>query len=344
MSWSAGIDSPAASVAAKPARMIALNHADPRHARVVLIDWMLGNHCNFACDYCPTELHDGSLPWMPVDVATGFLDTLHDHYVAGLGRSLWLQLTGGEPTQYPGFFDLCSAAHARGIKVAVISNGSRTARFWHRATPVLASAILTYHDLQVDHSQFLETLGILTGAGVPVHVNVTVHPDRFDAILERVDDIRAAGPGASLTLKPLRLGFGQELYPYTEAQKDHLSKRQARLRSGQSVESEALLFQRGLMARHLADGTTDTWRANDLLLAGENRWQGMRCHAGLESLRIKADGRVFRAVCGSGGCLGQLGQGTIDLPVLPLTCDRHSCACVADILITKTATQRNAAP
>lgn len=330
---------------AESTAILGLTHVDPRHARVVLIDWMLGNSCNFACDYCPTELHDGSQPWVPLPVAVGFLDTLHDHYVKTFGRNLWVQLTGGEPTQYPGFFEFCAAARARDIKIAIISNGSRTARFWARAAQVLNSAILTYHDRQVNHFQFLETLSTLREAQIPVHVNVTVHPDRFDDILARVEDIRAAGPGASITLKPLRIGFGRDLYPYTEDQLRRLTARQPRKVDGTvNDESDAPLFQRGLMSRTLANGETQAWRANDLIIAGLNRWQGMRCHAGLESLRIKADGRVYRAVCGSGGCLGQLGQDEIDLPVLPITCDRDACACVADILITKTAPRRSVLP
>lgn len=315
----------------------ALTHVDPAHAKVVLVDWMLGNHCNFACDYCPTNLHDGSIDWISLGDATRFLAQLHAHYVEGLGRNLWLQLTGGEPTQYPRFFDLCASAKSLDIKVAVISNGSRTARFWEKAASVLSSAILTYHDLQVDHARFIETLRILEAAGVPVHVNVTAHPDRFENIMASAEDILAQSVAATLTVKPLRIGFGTELYPYSDAQMARLAARPRRVaRNGDEVRKKAAWdFQRGLMLRWLSDGTTEKVRANDLILAGENHWRSFRCQAGLESLRVKADGTVYRAVCGSGGCLGRIGEDSLDLPVVPVTCDRDSCACVSDILITK---------
>ncbi len=59
-----------------------------------------------------------------------------------------------------------------------------------------------------------------------------------------------------------------------------------------------------------------------------------RCQAGLESLRIKGDGQIFRAVCSVGGSIGRL-VAAVELPVSGIVCDRAACNCVADILITK---------
>ncbi len=295
---------------------------------------MLGNRCNFACDYCPDELHNGSIPWIGIEQATAFLEQVHDHYVTGLGHDVWLQLTGGEPTQYPKFFDLCEVAHGLSMNVAVISNGSRTERFWERACGVLASVILTYHDLQVTHETFLTTIRTLVRNRVPLHINVTAHPDRFDDILARVEEILDVAEDASLTLKPLRIGFGSKLYPYTDAQMETLSRRHSRPKSTQGTD--ALRFQRGLMRRRTSDGAETTVRASELLLEGQNSWKGNRCRAGLESLRVNASGAVTRAVCGAGGEIGRLGD-DIAFPVVSVTCPRDECACVSDILVTKTA-------
>jgi MoaA/NifB/PqqE/SkfB family radical SAM enzyme len=311
-----------------------LTHADPRHANIVLVDWMLGNRCNFSCDYCPTHLHDGSQPWVDLNQAVDFLRALQAHFSDGLGRQVWLQLTGGEPTQYPHFFDLCAAAKALDIKVGVISNGSRTARFWKKTAKLLASAVLTYHDLQVDHLNFIETLQILEAEGVAVHVNVTAHPDRFDEIMRRKEEILEKSVSATLTVKPLRLNFGTELYPYSESQMRRLAEHSTHQKS-KPIEANENDFQRGVMLRTFADGNSETLRPNDLILADENHWRSYRCNAGIESLRVKADGSIFRAVCGSGGVLGHIGQSGLDLPVISVTCDRETCACVSDILITK---------
>ena len=53
---------------------------------------------------------------------------------------------------------------------------------------------------------------------------MTTHPDRFDAIVARVADIRKRCPEAWITLKPLRVGFGSELYDYSPRQLEQLAR------------------------------------------------------------------------------------------------------------------------
>ena len=115
---------------------------------------------------------------------------------------------------YPGLMGVLDTAHDRGFQVSVISNGSRTRRFWKEAVERLDAVILTYHDEFADHDAFLETCAVIT-AKLPLHINVTVHPERFDAIVRQVADIRHKCPRASMTLKPLRVGFGAQLYDYS---------------------------------------------------------------------------------------------------------------------------------
>lgn len=306
----------------------AIRHHEPSHARVVLVDWMLGNSCNHACSYCPAALHDGSIGWQPRKHVIAFMDVLAEHYSAGLGREVWLQFTGGEPTMYPGFSEVMASSRARGFRQSVISNGSRTARFWRMATSLLDAVILTYHDEFADHGAFLQTCRIVSKR-LPLHINVTMHPDRFDEIRTKVDDIARAAPSASITLKPLRIGFGTELYGYTQDQISQLSERI----SHPPVERCAFT-PRGVMEEIYADGATTQVRANDLILSGRNRWHGWRCEAGMESLRIKASGEILRSVCGVGGVIGRLGE-PVELPLSSVSCTRDACACVSDILITK---------
>ena len=41
------------------------------HARndnnYIRIQWNMGNSCNYECEYCPPQLHDGSKPWLSKD-------------------------------------------------------------------------------------------------------------------------------------------------------------------------------------------------------------------------------------------------------------------------------------
>jgi len=304
-----------------------IRHAMLRHTNIVLVDWMLGNACNYACSYCPDALHDGSVRWQKPDVIRSMFRSLKRHYADGMGREVWLQFTGGEPTMHPQIVPLLDEAADMGFSVSLISNAGRTRRFWERIIDRLDNVILTYHHEFADHDHFIDIAARLADA-MPVHVNVTVHPDRFDEILRRSEVIAEAVPTASFSLKPLRVGFGDQLYNYTE---DQLKRLEGRLTH--PVRRHAKI-PRSVMAFETKSGETEVRRANEFIMSKTNRWKGYICEAGLESLRIHGGGAITRAVCGVGGRIGRLGD-PIELPVSPIRCDRTSCSCVADILITK---------
>jgi organic radical activating enzyme len=304
-----------------------IEHTNADHSRVVLVDWMLGNACSYACSYCPKALHDGSVAWQRADDITAFYDQLHQHYVDQRGKRVWLQFTGGEPTMHPQIIPLLEAATARGFSVSLISNASRTLRFWQKIAPHLDMVILTYHTEFAEREHFL-SVGTMLAARMPVHVNVTMRPDHFDATLADAKALRAAMPAASITLKPLRVGFDSQLYDYTPDQLAVMSQGLP-----QKVAQSGPM-PRGTMTVLDRFGRRTALRVTELVVRGENRWAGYLCNAGLESLRVRDEGTITRAVCAVGGDIGRLG-GPVDLPQAPIRCSAGVCSCTADILITK---------
>ncbi|HLQ18764.1 MAG TPA: radical SAM protein [Tabrizicola sp.] len=313
-----------------------IEHTQADHSRVVLVDWMLGNACSYACSYCPKALHDGSVAWQRVEDVTAFYHKLRFHYVEQRGKRVWLQFTGGEPTMHPQIIRLLEAASEQGFTVSLISNASRTKRFWEKIAPHLDSVILTYHNEFADLDHF-RSVGAMLAGRMGVHVNVTMRPDAFDRTLAEAKLLREAMPSASITLKPLRVGFDTELYDYTP---DQLERMRQGLRQTASQTGE---MPRGTMTVQSPDGTRRVVRPTELVVRGQNRWRGFRCNAGLESLRITGNGAITRAVCSVGGEIGQLG-GPITLPNIPILCTSDICSCTADILITKAKVRRPAVP
>lgn len=304
-----------------------IDHLDQAHAKVVVVDWMLGNSCSYACSYCPKALHDGSVRWQKTDDVLHLYHQLQHHYVETYDKTIWLQFTGGEPTMHPRIIDLLGHASDMGFKVSLISNASRTIRFWEKINPCLNSVILTYHAEFADRDHFIQ-IGQMMVERISVHVNVTMIPDRFDQILEDAQEINRALPSASVSLKPLRQEFGSELYDYSEEQMRVLSK-------GLPATAPPVGEKpRSLMRAVTPSGESEVLRANQFILRGMNNWKGYKCNVGLESLRVKGSGEVYRGVCGVGGPIGRLGQ-EIDLPKQPIRCTKSACSCLADILIRK---------
>ena len=312
-----------------PAIPLRLDHQNAELARITVIDWTLGNACNYACSYCPASLHDGSIAWPPLARVTRFCDRLVDHFTS-LGRELLFQFSGGEPTVYPTFLELIRRLHERQCKVGLISNGSRTLRWWREAVPALDQAVLTHHIEFVDRDHFISVVAELA-ARIRTHVNVTMLPERFDECVAAAGHIAAECADITLTLKPLLIGFGSESYPYTHTQRETISRTSFAIRRTRPIAES-----RGPMCITYDDGGTETRRPADLIVAGQNHFKGWECLAGVELLAIDARGDVYRGLCRQGGRIGHIDDdAAIQFPTGPVTCTRDTCHCATDLMTTR---------
>lgn len=312
---------------------ITLEHEDPRAARVTLVDWTLGNRCNYACSYCPAALHDGSEAWQPYEAVAAFAARVIDHYAA-LGQSLLFQFTGGEPTLCRYLPELTDLVRARGARVGIISNGSRSAAWWTSFRDHLDQIVLSHHLEHVDLARFIEVARVVSDT-VTTHVNVTMLPARFDECLANACAIRDSGAPVGVTLKALRDGFGARVLDYTPAQRAALDAPWP-----SKARRPRDLVGRGRMRLTDADGASASLRANELIVRGLNAWQSWRCAAGFETLAVDARGYVYRGVCGQGGSLGRITDADLTLPTGETVCGFARCKCASDITVTKRAPPR----
>lgn len=307
---------------------VRLDHQNPDLARLTVVDWTLGNACNYACSYCPAGLHDGSAPWPDPARVVAFCDRLIDHYAA-MGRSLLFQFSGGEPTVYPHFLTLVQHLHGRACKVGVISNASRTLRWWSEARPLLDQAVLTHHIEFVDLDHFIDVARLLA-ADIRTHVNVTMKPARFDECLANARRIASECDGVTLTLKPLLVDFGSTPYPYSPAQRDVIAQTRFDVRRTRPVAES-----RGPMRVTYADGRAELRKPADLIVRGNNRFNGWLCDIGLELLAIDFRGRVHRGLCRQGGAIGHVDDSQLEFPQESIRCTRESCHCATDLMTSR---------
>ena len=310
---------------------LTLRHADPAHAKTLLADWCLGTTCNYSCSYCPDSLHDGRHSFPSIATATRFAGALLDH-CAALDRRVTFQFTGGEPTLYPGLLPLARTVKERGAAMVVISNASRPLDWWRGAVTVLDAAILTYH-VEFATARFADVLDLLSSR-IRTHVNVTMWPERFDDCLAAAESLARACPSATFTLKPLLVGFGDQVYPYNEAQKNILCSRRLGSRNAISPHGRGQMLLVGPDPER-----AERVRPGELIVSGRNRWAGWQCHAGLELLSITPSGDVYRSLCREGGRLATIHDETFCWPEVPIICGKARCHCVTDILTTKASAE-----
>jgi organic radical activating enzyme len=307
-----------------------LEHLTKEAADVFVVNWCLGNVCNYACTYCPDNLHNGSAPWVELDVIKSFVKRVQSHY--GSERKYFFEFTGGEVTLFKDFIPLLEFLKERNCSVGIISNGARTMTYWEKVRPLLDQICLSFHPERAQTDHYLAVAKFLSES-VRVHLNFMMHPELFwqsyDAAAKGKDI-----PNVSTALQPLIHDFGTKLYPYTATQ-NKIFEKQHELINGRTIEQKKFFIPRGAMQTVYSDGRRVTRDPQDFVASGENSWYGWDCHAGLEQIVVNMKGRAFRGWCLEGGSFGHVSDENISFPNLPVRCSKKFCHCNFDIMSTK---------
>lgn len=309
--------------------LMKVDHADVRRKSIIFVDWMIGNACNYSCSYCPRSLHDGSQQWVPAENIEAFAKHIAD--LAKLrNKTVYLQLAGGEVTMIPYFVETLGTLRESGIKTIILSNASRSGDWWLKARNFLDEVVLTFHPERADFDHFKSIVDI-TSAKICTHINVAAPPAHFDQAVEVADQLSCRCRDITITLKPMLIGFGETLYPYSPSQMAILRQRQFKTEQTRIHERA-----RGELTVTYFDGSTRVMTASQFVTEGINRWKNWTCNIGLELLCIKPSGDIFRGECLVGGKLGNIEQGTqFSLPDAHVTCTKSMCSCLLDIMTTR---------
>jgi organic radical activating enzyme len=293
----------------------------------LFVSWELGNTCNYACSYCPQHLHDGSRYWPSHDNVVRFAKRLIQ-IARPMEKAVHIQFSGGEVTVMPRFRQLLQDLQTAGCQLSIVSNGSRSIRWWKESCRYLDAVTLTFHPESADIEHF-ENVAQLLGSRVRTQVCVAALPTMFERAVSVIKRLSQSCTDVTLILKPLFIEFGEQLYPYTPEQFRVLSNREFKTKYTRPPFSARLLIT-------YDDGTVILKGPTALIAERANNWLGWECDIGLQVLSINMWGEIYRGVCGVGGKLGDLSQiDSFDLPRTPIICTRKSCGCVLDIMTSR---------
>ena len=86
---------------------------------------------------------------------------------------------------------------------------------------------------------------------------------------------------------------------------------------------------------HMEDGTEREDNVNSITAQELNRFEGWECWAGIQQISISNTGDVYRAICKVGGKIGNIYEGTFNMPKDTIICNKPDCICAADEQISK---------
>lgn len=275
-------------------------------------DWHLLNTCNYRCGYCffssdvlgqKLQTYASPEQWQSAFDATGYTWLLH--------------ITGGEPSVYPSFTELCEALTKRHF-ISLNSNLSRPLQsFAERIDPARVSFINAgFHfeerEQRSGNAVFFQNVELLRSKGFPVLVSIVATPRALERFQEASGLL--AQTGIVPVPKVMRGPYNGQLFPeaYSELDRERFRKFAAQARD----------FYEPLLSSASERPSIDMFRDDDLL-DGEPSFAGQSCEAGHRFVKLEPTGEVIR--CGGPTVYGNVLAGTFKRARGPKPCNTQAC-------------------
>ena len=324
----------------------------------IVVEWMMGNTCNYSCTYCGPMFNGGDKGWPTLEEFKEFTKRTTDHYNNCNKKVVWT-LLGGEPTVWKDFAEAFRFLKEYDPQCVVrfLTNGSRTLRWWEKNAKLFDEVIISWHPESADYVHCGKVADLIIEAGNYANIQTCLYPPLADLCMEATKYLHANSKADSISPKALQFTLDSaETFEYPEGYMDEAMKYEGATIYNQRgwgnstedalMKSEFKNNQRkkwrkayGKMMRFVnsTTGETKLERANLLMADGRNSWEGWECHIGIEALVIDINGKV---TSGS-SCNHHINHGHITkpdeivFPHKPIICEYKWCSCIADVEITK---------
>lgn len=268
------------------------------------VQWQIGNQCNFRCDYCHRDYHNGSNPFLVYDEFEKAFSNL-EASVSAYDKVV-IELQGGEPTLSPAVRNKLVDSNNPKYKFVLHTNASADLEWWNLAIKNLDKVILAYHP-QVDTDHFKKVVSLITTSCPDWAIVINAHNDpiRWQSAIDMYEYYKDQNIPVTLRLLFADHYKGNSKFlDYTPEQWDYYT-----LESNLDVPKTEPVE------------TQIHWVEDRLY----NNYKGHLCWAGIEQIVIDYWGYAYRSWCHAHGTLGNVLEGPIKLDTSPKVCPRDLC-------------------
>lgn len=272
---------------------------------ILEIRWMPHNACNFRCKYCfPGSFEGTDKAPANLDLIVKNFDHLIDYYKVNANKTKFhIKILGGEPTVWKDlekFIQQMKNKHD--AYISIISNGSRTIRWWKENGHLIDNVVLSLHVAQADLDHHIQVADIMYEFGKKVTVLTLMDPDNWDQCKSAVDYIMQHAKHKWFIQAKEVVEFGQGPVMYSDEQKKYLSKEIKRYPSPLWFVKNYKLILDGAVrlyesVAYLNNGTKMKATPQTYINNDWNAFQGWSCDVGLDCLFVDSKGEI-KGSCG----------------------------------------------
>ena len=127
---------------------------------MMMLNWMIGSRCNYACSYCPSELHDDFSPHPNLEkLKQSWLNFYEKTQNVGLAYKV--SFLGGEVTANRSFLPLIRFLRSGDFNIGQIiitTNGSASVDYYLRLAQLVDAISFSIHSEFWDETKFFNNL------------------------------------------------------------------------------------------------------------------------------------------------------------------------------------------
>jgi len=279
------------------------------------VQWTLGNQCNYNCTYCHEMFRKGDRPFPSEDLIAEVCKDIVYHF-DDLGRDVVFEFIGGEPTLSGDVKEIGKRLHNHPTNIILKTNGSASLEWWNDAKKYLSNVIISVHKefCDLDHIDNVVSLLLNSDNSYPINVEilipVTERPDHWKWGIDALHHYRSEFNLGNLQMLYSNFARGSDIYfPYSEPQ------------WAQYAELHGVSIPKSVDENN----KLDRYNTVDLKVRDPLNFQGAKCYAGIDTLTIDYNGRVWRGWCAHGGPIGSIYELPIQFPTEPIVCGLSRC-------------------
>ena len=304
-----------------------------------VINWKLHNVCNYSCSFCGKENNSGNERWFTLEKYKSIVDKIAE---ACVGTPFYIVYTGGEPTLYPELMELLHYSKSKGAWNILISNGSRTMRWWTefaKIDNILIQLILTYHTEQTDnYNNIADIMNLFLNSETDIVCEVTHTKDNIPQAITAFNYL-INNTGGIINIKAMNINE-YDIYDLYSAEELSIIKHASynpgilsTIKTKSTIPNNLWLSGKLLVTNNL--GITEHMNVPQLMKNKWNKFLGWECEVGKDFLDINFQ-TINRSVCGVTGPIGHVDDLKYNFSNTSVICNKVTCGCFHDLLTTKT--------
>jgi organic radical activating enzyme len=301
------------------------------------IEWSLHNLCNYDCTYCGDENKIGDRRWKSLDTYKMYADKL----LKASGPNPWFLITGGEPTLYPNFIKLVSYLKSKGAYIYLISNGSKSLRWWDECknANIIDSLIISCHTEKIsDYGHIADVLNLFHDTPTKTTCFIAHTYKTIDLAIKATEYLYE-NTASKIEIKHMNIPVSPDMYSkFNSSQLDHIKTSYIGKKLGKTPTDIPIINQyENKIYMTYDDNTVEVFNSSQELIKHEkNNYNNWMCNINNNVLTVNVNlCRYGQMDCRVSGIVADLDVEEVSFIDEYVKCPYNSCYCSGNLYTRK---------